>query len=72
MLVATKLDRLFLFEDKGQEIRLTDPEPKWSVQAVLNFYANTYPILVTAKVSAPTIKNDQVQYRFESAIGTKG
>ncbi|MEJ5144696.1 PRTRC system protein C [Sphingobacterium sp. MYb388] len=72
MLVATQLDRLFLFEDKGQERRLTDPEPKWSVQAVLNFYANTYPILTTAKVSAPVIKEDKVQYRFESVIGTKG
>jgi PRTRC genetic system protein C len=72
MLLATQLERIFLFEDKGQEIRLTDPEPKWSVQAVLNFYSNTYPILTTAKVSAPVIKEDTVQYRFESVMGTKG
>ncbi|MBN9294265.1 MAG: PRTRC system protein C [Flavobacteriia bacterium] len=72
MLLATQLERVFLFSDKGQEIRLTDPEPKWSVQAVLNFYSNTYPILTTAKVSAPQIKDDAVQYRFESAMGTKG
>ena len=72
MLLATQLERVFLFSDKGQEIRLTDPEPQWSVQAVLNFYSNTYPILTTAKVSAPQIKDDAVQYRFESAMGTKG
>ncbi|GEC73855.1 hypothetical protein FFL01_33940 [Flavobacterium flevense] len=72
MLLATQLERVFLFNDKGQEIKLTDPEPKWSVQAVLNFYSNTYPILTTAKISAPVIKDDTVQYRFESAIGTKG
>lgn len=72
MLLATQLERVFLFEDKGQEIKLTDPEPKWSVQAVLNFYSNNYPILTTAKVSAPTIKDDTVQYRFESLMGTKG
>lgn len=72
MLLATQLERIFLFEDKGQEIRLTDPEPKWSAQAVLNFYSNTYPILTTAKVSAPVIKEDMVQYRFESVMGTKG
>ena len=72
MLLATQLERVFLFSDKGQGIRLTDPEPKWSVQAVLNFYSNTYPILTTAKVSAPQIKDDAVQYRFESAMGTKG
>jgi len=72
MLLATQLERVFFFSDKGQEIKLSDPEPKWSVQAVLNFYSNTYPILTTAKVSAPVIKDDTVQYRFESTIGTKG
>lgn len=72
MLLATQLERMFLLKDKGQEIKLTDPEPKWSVEAVLNFYANTYPILTTAKVSAPVIHDDTVQYRFESVMGTKG
>jgi PRTRC genetic system protein C len=38
----------------------------------MNFYANTYPILTTAKVSAPQIKDDTVQYKFESIMGTKG
>ncbi|WP_312903252.1 PRTRC system protein C, partial [Chryseobacterium taichungense] len=52
MLLATQLERVFILIDNGQEIRLTDPEPKWSVEAVMNFYANTYPILTTAKVSA--------------------
>mgnify|MGYP006333788485 CR=1 FL=1 len=72
MLLATQLERVFLFEDKGQQIRLTDPEPKWSVEAVMNFYAKTYPILTTAKVSAPLIREDRLQYRFESVMGTKG
>lgn len=72
MLIATQLERVFLLNDKGQELRLTDPEPKWSVDAVINFYANTYPILTTAKVSAPVIRDDMVQYRFESVMGTKG
>lgn len=72
MLLATQLERVFILIDNGQEIRLTDPEPKWSVEAVMNFYANTYPILTTSKVSAPKIKDDAVEYRFESVIGTKG
>lgn len=72
MLLATQLERVFILKDNGQEIRLTDPEPKWSVEAVMNFYANTYPILTTAKVSAPQIRNDMVEYRFESVMGTKG
>lgn len=72
MLLATQLERVFILKENGQDIRLTDPEPKWSVEAVMNFYANTYPILTTAKVSAPQIKNDTIQYHFESVMGTKG
>ncbi|OPB94374.1 PRTRC system protein C [Elizabethkingia ursingii] len=72
MLLATKLERVFILRDNGQEIRLTDPEPKWSVEVVMNFYANTYPLLTTSKVSAPKIKDDAVEYRFESVMGTKG
>jgi len=72
MLVATQLPRTFLFKDKGMDISLSDPEPKLSPQAVLNFYANTYPELVTAKIDGPVIADDQVQYQFVSTIGTKG
>lgn len=72
MLLATQLERVFILNDIGQQIKLTDPEPKWSVEAVMNFYANSYPILTTAKVSAPVIRDDTVQYRFESVMGTKG
>lgn len=72
MLLATQLERVFILKDKGQEIRLTDPEPRWSVESVLNFYANTYPILTTAKISAPQIKDDAVEYKIESVMGTKG
>lgn len=72
MLLATELERVFIIVDKGQEIKLSDPEPKWSVEAVMNFYANIYPILTTAKVSAPVIREDTLQYTFESVMGTKG
>ena len=72
MLLAMQLESVFILNDKGQQIKLTDPEPKWSVEAVMNFYANSYPILTTAKVSAPVIRDDTIQYRFESVMGTKG
>ncbi|EJG02022.1 MULTISPECIES: PRTRC system protein C [Flavobacterium] len=72
MLLATQLERVFILKDKGHDIILTDPEPRWSVEAVLNFYASRYPILTTAKISAPAIKDDAVEYRFESVMGTKG
>ena len=70
MLLAKQLERVFILKDKGQDIRLTDPEPRWSVEAVLNFYANTYPILTTAKVSAPIIRDDRIEYKLESVMGS--
>lgn len=72
MLIATQLERVFILSEKGSEIHLADPEPKWSVDAVLNFYANTYPILTTAKITGPKIQDDTIQYRFDSVMGTKG
>ena len=72
MLLTTQLERVFILKDKGQDITLTDPEPRWSVGAVLNFYANTYPILTTAKISAPIIRGDRIEYKLESVMGTKG
>lgn len=72
MLVATTLQRVFILKEKDREIRLDDPEPKWNVNAVLNFYSNSYPALTTAKISRPTIVDDLIEYRFETVIGTKG
>ncbi len=72
MLLANSLPRIFIFDDKGQDIRLSDPDSKLSPQAVLNFYANTYPLLTTAKIDGGEIQNDELQYRFVTTIGTKG
>lgn len=66
------MPRLFKMKEQQAEITLADPDPAWSVDAVLQFYAATYPLLTTAKVSGPVIDNDVVQYRFESLMGTKG
>ena len=72
MLLATSMERVFILEEKGEQIFLPDPNPVWSEQSVLNYYAPTYPALTTAKVSAPVFKDDIVQYKFESVMGTKG
>ncbi len=71
-MLVTQLERVFIFKENNETIELSDPNPQWSPQAVMNFYANTYPILTTAKVSSPKIKEDKVQYHFESVMGTKG
>jgi PRTRC genetic system protein C len=59
-------------KEKTGEIPLSDPDPKWSIDAVMQFYAHSYPLLTTATISGPEIQNDTVQYRFESTMGTKG
>ena len=72
MLATTQLQRIFLHTDNGLEIKLSDPANKLSPEAVLNFYANTYPVLTTAKIEGPEIKDDEIQYKFVSTLGTKG
>lgn len=72
MLVVNNLPRIFLFKLKGEEIKLSDPDPEMSPEDVMNFYAPLYPVLTTAKVAGPKIEDDQVQFRFTPSIGTKG
>jgi PRTRC genetic system protein C len=71
-LIATTYKRVFIIQDKGQSVELADPERSLSPQAVLNFYANSYPLLTTAKVSEGQVRNDRIEYRFDSVMGTKG
>lgn len=72
MLQTSRLQRIFLFDDKGQTLKLSDPSDTFSPESVQNFYAQTYPILTTAKIEGPDIRDDEIQYRFISTIGTKG
>jgi PRTRC genetic system protein C len=72
MLQTTQLERIFIHKDNGQEVRLTDPGETFNPDMVLNFYAGTYPVLTNARIVGPEIKNDEIQYRFESTMGTKG
>ena len=72
MLEITSLERHFSFKEKEQDIILADPSPRFNPEAVLNFYAQTYPILTTAKIEGPEIRDDKVWYRFVSTMGTKG
>ncbi len=72
MLEVIQQERAFILKENNQTTHLADPDPEWVVQAVLNFYSNTYPILNNAKISAPEFRNDRLEYTFESVIGTKG
>lgn len=72
MLIANQLPRVFLFERQGTKIELADPSADLTPAAVLNFYSQTYPELTTARMEGPEIKNDRVEYSFQTTFGTKG
>ena len=71
-MIVNELTRVFLHKENGQEIRLADPGAEFSTGDVQNFYSATYPILTNAKIIGPEIKDDELQYRFESTMGHKG
>lgn len=72
LFAATNLPRQFEFSEKNQTIILEDINPAWSPADVMSFYANTHPILTTAKVGAGDFKDDKMVYKFETNLGTKG
>lgn len=72
MLISNTLPRVFLFDQKGSILELSDPSTTMQPEAVLNLYAQTYPELTTAKIEDPEIKNDRVEYTFQAMLGTKG
>lgn len=72
MLITNDLTRIFVFDNNGQPVHLSDPDPNLSPQKVLNFYTSLYPTLTTATIEGPEIKDDSLQYEFVSTLGTKG
>ena len=71
-MIVNELKRVFLHKESNQEIRLADPGAEFTPGDVQNFYSGLYPILTNAKIIGPEIKDDEVQYRFESTMGVKG
>lgn len=64
--------RKFEFKKDGDTIKLDDPNPNFTPDEVMSFYANTYPELTTATVFGPKMENDVAQYEFKTTVGTKG
>ncbi|MEZ2336369.1 PRTRC system protein C [Mucilaginibacter sp. RCC_168] len=71
-MIVNQLKRVFLHKENGQEVRLADPGAEFTANDVQNFYSTNYPVLTNAKIIGPEIKDDEVQYRFESTMGFKG
>lgn len=67
-----QLERVFVFKNNGEEVRLADLSDKFSPEMVLDRYIRLYPQLVNANVVGPVIVDDEMVYKFETKIGTKG
>jgi len=72
MIKMTLIERVFEYKDRDTVLELTDPNPDWDPQTVMNFYANTYPMLTTAKIGPSQLKDDKLYFKMESVMGTKG
>lgn len=72
MLSTNYLPRVFLFSQGGTELKLKDPENRYTPEQVKHFYSGSYPILTNAQIEGPNIKDDEMQYRFVTTLGTKG
>jgi len=71
-LITTQGKRIFRFTFKNQDQELADIGIDHTPQQVCNFYANTFPILTTARIQGPQFEDDNIIYRFVPNLGTKG
>lgn len=71
-LTVKGMTRSFTFKKGNETIKLTDPLPSESPEAVMIYYSNLYPELTTATVFGPVIENDQAVFEFKTTLGTKG
>lgn len=71
-LIVTGMKRTFTFRKGSETVRLADPNPADTPDAVMSYYSNIYPELTTATVHGPTIRDDEAVYEFKTTIGTKG
>lgn len=71
-LVVNGIERSFTFKKGSETIKLSDPNPAESPEAVMSYYSNLYPELITATVHGPQIREDKAVYEFKTTIGTKG
>ncbi len=53
-------------------VRLADPSPKFTLEQVRDFYANTYPEMLNADIDGPNVEGTLQVYGFRRAVGRKG
>jgi len=71
-LEVTNLKRSFSFKKDGKFIILTDPNPDFSVQEVMQFHSTQHPELTTCTIDGPKVEGDSQVFEFKTTVGTKG
>ena len=66
------LKRSFSLTHAGKKVKLADPDPSMSPEAVMKFYASDYPELINSTVGAPSYEGDSIVFEFKTVVGTKG
>jgi PRTRC genetic system protein C len=72
MTETKKLTREFRFNKNNTPVKLPDPNPSFSAEEVLRFYAGQYPELTSATFSGPKVDGDKAVYSIETTVGTNG
>ncbi len=65
---TTELVRTFRYNS----VDLPDPGPQYTAEQVRDFFAATYPEIVSAAIEGPEEKDGKLVYTFRRAVGTKG
>ena len=71
-LEVTKLTRQFSFKKDGKDISLPDPNPEFSANEVMKFYAGQYPELTNGVVEGPKVEDDKAHYTVSTKAGKLG
>lgn len=71
-LETLNLEREFRFDKNGTTVRLSDPNPEFSTNEVLQFYSGQYPELTTATLDGPKTDGNKAVYSVKTTVGTKG
>jgi len=67
--MAVERNQRIIYFDQQQ---LDDPDPALSIEEVLEYYAEIYPILTQAAIEGPELRDEGMVYTFRKAVGTKG
>ena len=72
-LQVQNLPRVFKFKEEDDDDKyLPDPNPTFSAEEVMEFYAGQHPELTTARIVGPTVEEGKVVFDFVTNYGVKG